>query len=172
MHNLGPSGTEWQGTVNACQSFELQSLEGLHNTPITIERLNIAESTSPYTKLVKERQQALIMRSFKRAVILITLFVIKCVQGIEVAPGSKCSSLCIDQLGADESSPYSSTTVGSMLVCNDWELAGPNATATGEKWRSCLGCESTSAHYDNVSRENDVYWFLCKPYHYLTKTVT
>lgn len=110
------------------------------------------------------------MRSLKHVVIVITLTTVKRILGIEVAPDSNCSSLCIDQLGADESSPYTSTTIGSMLVCNDWELTGPNTTATGEKWRSCLGCESMSAYYDPVSKENDVYWFLRKPYHCLRKT--
>lgn len=87
-----------------------------------------------------------------------------------MAPGSNCSSLCIDTLGADESDYRASTTVGSMIVCNDWELSGANSTATGEKWKSCISCESTSDHYDSVSGENDVYWFLCRLHHHLMKT--
>lgn len=171
INEVGGSGTEWQGTASHCQPFKERSFEGLHDTLITIDRLNTTESASLFPISVKETA-ALIMRCFKHAVIVITIVVIKCIQGTEVAPGSNCSSLCIDQIGADESSPYTSTTMGNMLVCNDWELAGPNATATGEKWRSCLGCESTSAYYDPVSRENDVYWFLRKPYYCLREAVT
>ena len=57
-----------------------------------------------------------------------------------------------------------------MIVCNDWELSGPNSTATGAKWKSCIGCESTSDHYDPGTKENDVYWFFRKPHYHLMKT--
>lgn len=47
------------------------------------------------------------------------------------------------------------------LICNDYELDGPNQTVHGRKWKDCLTCESTSTATDSNARENDVYWFLC-----------
>lgn len=108
------------------------------------------------------------MWSFKHAILIVPFIAAKRTQAIEVAPGSKCSSLCIDTLGTDEASPYTSTTVGSMIVCNDGELSGSNSTAKGQKWMSCIGCESTSNYYDDATRENDVFWFLRRLHYHLT----
>ncbi|KAL1967125.1 hypothetical protein VTN77DRAFT_3416 [Rasamsonia byssochlamydoides] len=85
------------------------------------------------------------------------------VSGIEVAPNSPCSDLCIDKPGLNISNPYSSSTQTWDLVCEDGELSGPQATATGIKWVNCVGCESaSSANSPDTppTGENDVYWFL------------
>ena len=80
---------------------------------------------------------------------------------IEIAPNSVCSPLCVNYPPANTSSPGSSWTRPPNLVCLDSDLIGSNATPGGLIWKSCLSCESTSAHHDDTTGENDVEWFLC-----------
>ena len=95
---------------------------------------------------------------------LLSLFVLLCrlVGAIEVAPNSVCSPLCDDNPTLDPSSKLASSTQTWNLHCQDWELVGPNATADGRTFKSCLTCQSTSAHYDQNTTETDVLWFLCE----------
>ncbi|RDW83460.1 hypothetical protein BP5796_04951 [Coleophoma crateriformis] len=79
---------------------------------------------------------------------------------IEVSADSPCAELCIDSPGANVSSIYSSSTVTSMVVCNDTALAGVNSTSDGRKWTSCMECLETSDYVSTDSGENDLYWFL------------
>lgn len=87
-----------------------------------------------------------------------TLF--NCGYALEVAADSKCAPLCVDQPTSNVSDIYSSGTAFGDLVCNDWELSGPNSTGIGKKWVDCLSCTSQSTKVDYEA--NDVYWFLCK----------
>lgn len=82
------------------------------------------------------------------------------VRSVEVTPNSQCSSICINQPNANLSDRNASSTQPYQLVCNDWELEGPNSTVDGRKFHSCLACESISTAYDEETKENDVYWFL------------
>lgn len=79
---------------------------------------------------------------------------------VEVTPSSQCSSICINSPNANITDKVASSTQPYQLVCNDWELRGPNSTADGRKFHDCVACESTSTASDKGSRENDVYWFL------------
>ncbi|RDW71037.1 hypothetical protein BP6252_07600 [Coleophoma cylindrospora] len=79
---------------------------------------------------------------------------------IEVSADSPCAELCIDFPGANVSSIYSSSTVTSMVVCNDTALAGANSTSDGRKWTSCMECLEKSDYVSVDSGENDLYWFL------------
>lgn len=48
------------------------------------------------------------------------------------------------------------------VVCEDYQLAGPNSTIEGKKWKDCLTCELSSTAVDPSSGEIDIYWFICK----------
>lgn len=85
------------------------------------------------------------------------------VRSIEVTPQSKCSWICVDDIGkGDKANDQSSMTVSSDVVCEDYQLAGPNSTDKGRKWKDCLTCELTSKAVDPSSNENELYWILCK----------
>ena len=81
---------------------------------------------------------------------------------LQVSGGSKCAPFCIDNIYSNVALANSSTTNPWDLVCNDWELDGPNSTAIGRKWKDCLSCLSTSPAQNKADDENDVYWFLCR----------
>ena len=78
---------------------------------------------------------------------------------IEVSPDSECSSLCDNNPSDSVYDPSLSKTYTDELVCYDWELAGPNSTTAGRKWKDCLQCESQTAH--SFGGSNQVYWFSC-----------
>lgn len=83
---------------------------------------------------------------------------------IEVTPNSKCFSLCANDI-SDSSNIADgkySWTIGSNVVCEDGQLAGPSSTVQGRKWKECLTCELASTAVDSPSNENELYWVLCK----------
>ncbi|KAL9580369.1 MAG: hypothetical protein Q9212_004536 [Teloschistes hypoglaucus] len=82
------------------------------------------------------------------------------VYALEVSPNSPCFSVCVDDPKANPAFWNSSTTTTSDLVCNDWELVGPNATSSGRLFHDCMLCEEKSTNHDTSSNENDQYWFL------------
>ena len=84
------------------------------------------------------------------------------VYSLEVTPNSDCASFCIIDPSLNPAFENSSHTNTNALVCNDWELSGPNSTEEGRTFHDCLQCESSSTAVDKESKENDVYWFLCK----------
>lgn len=90
------------------------------------------------------------------------LSIIRLVYSIEVTPESKCSPLCADDISDPSgiANILDSWTVPDMFVCEDDQLAGPNSTVQGRKWKECLNCELTSTAVD--SNEIDLNWFLCK----------
>ena len=91
---------------------------------------------------------------------LVPIFVLG-ISGLEVAPNSNCSLLCMTDPSFNSSNPGSSFTHTDDLVCNDWELSGPNSSETGRKFLSCISCESTGSHFDQTTSESDIDWFLC-----------
>ena len=75
------------------------------------------------------------------------------------------NSTCLDLCKGDQ--PYSGAYTDTYpwdIVCNDWELVGPDSTMLGRKFRSCLSCEKTSSSYDPSTKIGDVWWMLCRPY--------
>lgn len=86
-----------------------------------------------------------------------------------VNKNSTCLDLCQGDRPFDLNSDYSRDTFPWDIVCDDWELVGPNSTISGRKFRSCLTCESTSSIYDPSTNIGDVYWMLCraKPFLFL-----
>ena len=84
------------------------------------------------------------------------LLCLSIVEALEVAPNSVCSPICDDQISGNVSDIYASATFTGDSVCQDWEITGSNSSAYGRKWKSCLTCESTSAHTDEASGESDV----------------
>ena len=95
-------------------------------------------------------------------ILLLSICVLRAVHAIEVTPNSDCASFCITDTRLDPSSTLASSTQTGDLVCDDWELDGPNSTQKGRTFHDCLQCESNSTAVDKTSKENDVYWFLCK----------
>lgn len=93
-----------------------------------------------------------------------SLFLFRLVHSIEVTPNSKCFSVCANDISGNVNiaDPINSWTAGSNVVCEDYELAGPNSTVKGRKWKECLTCELNSTAVDLPSRENELYWVLCK----------
>ena len=86
------------------------------------------------------------------------------VYSIEVTPNSKCFSLCANDISGSSNiadGKYS-WTIGSNVVCEDSQLAGPGSTVPGRKWKECLNCELASTAVDSPSNENELYWVLCK----------
>lgn len=92
----------------------------------------------------------------------LSFYILNSVHGVEVTPNSDCASFCLPSPNLDPSLDLSSTTQTRDLVCNDWELDGPNSTRVGRLFHDCLQCESNSTAVDKSTKENDVYWFLCK----------
>ena len=84
----------------------------------------------------------------------------------EVTPYSNCSSLCILDPDDDITNPGASKIGPEDIVCNDWELNGPNSTTAGRRFHNCTQCLSTSeAQFSDPPWESDPYWFLCSlPY--------
>ena len=95
------------------------------------------------------------------SVIIIIPFFVHAILGLEVAPDSNCSFFCMTQPNLNSSDPNSSYTHTDDLVCNDWELSGPNSTEAGRKFLNCISCESLGSHYDPTTGESDIDWFLC-----------
>ena len=95
-------------------------------------------------------------------ILFLSIYLPHIVDAIEVTPNSDCASFCITDTRLDPSLTLSSSTQTGDVVCNDWELDGPNSTQKGRTFHDCLQCESNSTAVDKVSEENDVYWFLCK----------
>lgn len=93
-------------------------------------------------------------------ILVIILHHLSFIHCVEVTPSSQCSSICLNSPTANVTDKLASSTQPYQLVCNDWELSGPNSTADGRKFHDCLACESSSTASDQGSRENDVYWFL------------
>lgn len=83
---------------------------------------------------------------------------------IEVTPNSKCFSLCANDITGSSNIAVEnySWTIGSNVACEDGQLAGPNSTVQGRKWKECLTCELASTAVDSPSNENELYWVLCK----------
>lgn len=92
------------------------------------------------------------------------LSLLRLVHSIEVTPNSKCFSLCANEIGSEDNiaDGKHSWTVGNNVVCEDDQLAGPNSTVRGRKWKECLTCELASTAVDSPSNENELYWVLCK----------
>lgn len=86
------------------------------------------------------------------------------VYSIEVTPNSKCFSLCANDISGSSkiADGKYSWTIGSNVVCEDGQLAGPGSTVPGRKWKECLNCELASTAVDSPSNENELYWVLCK----------
>lgn len=95
----------------------------------------------------------------------LTLFLpfllLRSLHALEVTQNSECSSLCLTDRTANSTHPASSTQ-NYQLVCDDWELSGPNATGDGIWFHDCVSCQSNSTAFDKKTNENDVYWFLCE----------
>ena len=102
------------------------------------------------------------MNTLLQAFLALCLFLSTSVSPIEVAPNSPCSVQCVDSKNADPANPASSTTQTWNLHCQDWELSGASSSSDGQKWESCLSCESQSGYYDPTTSESDVMWFLCQ----------
>ena len=92
----------------------------------------------------------------------LSFYIFSSVHGVEVTPNSDCASFCLPSPNLDPSVDLSSSTQTRDVVCNDWELDGPNSTQVGRLFHDCLQCESNSTAVDKPTKENDVYWFLCK----------
>lgn len=93
-----------------------------------------------------------------------SLLLLRLVHSIEVTPNSKCFSVCANDISSSSNiadGKYS-WTIGSDVVCEDYQLAGPNSTVQGRKWKECLTCELNSTAVDAPSKENELYWVLCK----------
>lgn len=92
------------------------------------------------------------------------LSLLRLVYSIEVTPNSKCFSLCANDIsgGTNIADGKNSWTIGSNVVCEDGQLAGPGSTVQGRKWKECLNCELASTAVDSPSNENELYWVLCK----------
>lgn len=91
------------------------------------------------------------------AILLQHLSLVRCV---EVTPNSQCAAICINQPNANLDDKNASSTQPYQLVCNDWELSGPNSTSDGRKFHDCVACQSNSTASDETTKENDLYWFL------------
>lgn len=88
---------------------------------------------------------------------------IRFVHSIKVSPNSDCFWVCVDDIGTSDVTDKSTTKPSTdQIVCEDSQLAGPNSTVKGQKWKECLTCESSSVNLDPISGESDIYWFLCK----------
>lgn len=75
------------------------------------------------------------------------------------------NSTCLDLCKGDrpfDPNDFSTDTYPWDIVCDDWEVLGPNSTISGRKFKSCLSCERTSSIYDPSTKIGDVYWLLCK----------
>lgn len=91
------------------------------------------------------------------------VLLIRLVHSIEVSPNSKCFRVCVDDIGSSNiTDKYSTTQSTDQVVCEDYQLIGPNPTAKGKKWKDCLTCELSSGAVDASSGESDIYWFICK----------
>ena len=101
----------------------------------------------------------IIKKSFTSLLILLSL---TGAHALEVTGGSVCGPACIDDISENPNFSSSSHTISGDLVCDDWELDGPNSTVRGRKWKDCQGCLSTSTAQNEADKENDVYWFLCR----------
>ena len=93
-----------------------------------------------------------------------SLLLLRLVHSIEVTPNSKCFSVCANDIssGSNIADGKNSWTLGRDVVCEDYQLAGPNSTVQGRKWKECLTCELNSTAVDSPSKENELYWVLCK----------
>lgn len=91
----------------------------------------------------------------------LAILLISAAQALEVTPNSPCSPFCLNNIQDNPKDYDVSFTIAPDVICEDWELDGPNATVKGRKWVDCLNCEKTSTIVDKRSLENDVYWFLC-----------
>lgn len=105
-----------------------------------------------------------ILRSCKMRIILsiVILHFLGLVHTIEVTPNSGCSSICMNDPHSNPAFDNSSHTLAGDLVCNDWELSGPNSTRDGRIFHDCIQCQENSTAHDAQTNENDLYWFLCK----------
>lgn len=93
-----------------------------------------------------------------------SLLLLRLVLSIEVTPNSKCFPVCANDISSSSNiadGKYS-WTLGNNVVCEDYQLAGPNSTVEGRKWKECLTCELNSTAVDAPSKENELYWVLCK----------
>lgn len=111
--------------------------------------------------ILRWRSMTLIKTRLHFLVLLYPLF--RLVHSIEVTPNSKCFWVCVDDIGnSDINDKYTTKASTDEVVCEDYQLAGPNSTVKGQKWKECLTCELSSAAVDPSSDEIDIYWFICK----------
>jgi len=78
-------------------------------------------------------------------------------RALQVAPGSQCAPVCLDQTGGNGLDPNASTTGVSNIICND---ADYSTSAVGVKFKSCMECLQSSTAVSGT--ETDLGWFLCE----------
>lgn len=88
---------------------------------------------------------------------LILFLLLSSTTAIQVTPGSRCASVCLDSRNGDATRAAASTTNSSDIVCNDVDYF---SSSTGQKFKDCITCLQTSNALSG--EENDVSWFLCK----------
>ena len=85
------------------------------------------------------------------------LFLLSSVSALQVTPGSKCASVCLDQQDGNSLDPAASSNSPDDMVCKDVEFY---SDANGLKFKSCVECLQNSEQVNGT--ENDISWFLCK----------
>ncbi len=85
------------------------------------------------------------------------LVVVSVVSALQVTPGSKCASVCLDKSNGDSLDPNASNTKPSDIVCNDVDYW---STSVGVKYRTCLDCLQNSTTADTT--ESDISWYICQ----------
>lgn len=80
-------------------------------------------------------------------------------QALQVSPNSTCAAVCLDHPDGDPLDPAASTTNYTDIACRDADYL---TSSTGIKFKNCVECLQDSRNVN--SGENDISWFLCKPY--------
>lgn len=96
--------------------------------------------------------------SYITSTILFFLVAAPTTRALEVAPGSSCASLCLDDGETDAFNSAASSTNYSDITCQNSDFS---TIEKGIKLKSCLEClaKSKKVHEE----ESDIHWYLCKP---------
>ncbi|TWU73808.1 hypothetical protein ED733_004555 [Metarhizium rileyi] len=89
------------------------------------------------------------------AIILLLLAGDRLTAALEVTPGSRCATECLDSPGGNEFNASDSTTTVEDISCRDLDYS---TTDTGIKFRRCLDCLQLSKKVDKT--ESDLKWYI------------
>lgn len=98
---------------------------------------------------------------------VIFLFILVSIStALEVSPGSRCASVCLNEQTGNGQDPKASTTNVTDIVCEDVNYY---STSPGTKFKNCVECLRDSTQVSG--NENDIAWFLCKTSFHISVTV-